>query len=330
MPESIPHETSRSSQPSARHSRQKSRLIRVLVPLLFVFAALAIGLAVATILKDHSKESTAKTAPSKTILPTAPVEPDPPAEPKLPTGSSSLRVPAPEQPVILAPPPSLPEGLEPKAPGTAAREVLEKFIAAKTLAERLPLIETRTPEAELAKSCLAAPLPAASFLIGAVENNPVEQVVDYYHNVNFDAGENRTDPHTILVRTRGSAEPKVVVDPFLDTYGGRLAAYAKTPTEKAANFQVTIWPLASCYDEKVPDREKKLTLKLLPQEEAKEIALAYFGKQSKIAEMLEDGTYSLSYGKAKACTVMLRWNMEENPALPYLEAIALKSLDWNP
>ena len=58
--------------------------------------------------------------------------------------------------------------------------------------------------------------------------------------------------------------------------------------------------------------------------------MAYFSRQSKVAEMLEDGTYSLSYGRAKACTVVLRWNMEENPDMPYLEAIELKSLNWNP
>jgi hypothetical protein len=46
--------------------------------------------------------------------------------------------------------------------------------------------------------------------------------------------------------------------------------------------------------------------------------------------MLEDGTYSLSYGKAKACTVMLRWNTEEDPKMPYLEALLIKNLDWNP
>jgi hypothetical protein len=76
--------------------------------------------------------------------------------------------------------------------------------------------------------------------------------------------------------------------------------------------------------------EKKYTLKLLPRDNSKEIALAYFSKMSKIHEMLEDGTYSLSYGKAKSCTVMLRWNTEDNAEYPYLEAIALKALDWNP
>lgn len=192
-------------------------------------------------------------------------------------------------------------------------------------------MESRTPEPELAKSCLAGPLPAASNIsIDVIENNAVGQVLDYYLHLDFAADGNRTNPQTILVRTRGSAEPKIVADPLLDSFGGRLAAYAATPSDKAETFQVIVWPLAACYDERVPNREKKLTLKILPRDNAKEIALAFFGRQSEIARMLENGTHSLSYGKAKACTVTFRWNTEENPAMPYLEAVAIKTQDWNP
>ena len=231
----------------------------------------------------------------------------------------------------MEPPPELPDGIEPKSPSQSALETLEKFLTAKTLEERLPLIETRTPVEELEKSVLAGPFPEALKVeIYTLESNAVEEVNDFFHNVDFDAGDNRIDPHTILVRTRGRREPKVVIDPFLDTFGGRLAEYAKAPTDKAGIFQVTISPLASCYDKQVPEREKKLTLKLLPRDNTKEITQAYVSKKSKIGEMLQDGTYSLSYGKAQACTVMLRWNTEDDPQMPYLEAIALKSLDWNP
>ena len=190
----------------------------------------------------------------------------------------------------------MPEGVEPKAPAMEALAVLEKFLAAKSLAERLPIIETKTPEGELAASCLASPLPATrNVVIDAQESNPVEGVVDYFYNVDFEAGDNRINPQTMLIRTRGSSPPKVVVDPFLDLFGGRLAAFAAKPTDKGAHFQVVIYPLPSCNDEKVRDREKKLTLKLLARENTKEIAQAYFSKVSKIGEMLVDGTYNLSY-----------------------------------
>jgi hypothetical protein len=341
-------ERSRSAQasndplPLARHPHLRTRLTRLLLPLLFLTAAGAMVYGVRTILNNQPKDAYSKDAvPPGSVMPILPESPRPPKTPQEPEKNiiPTLPVPVPEQPSITEPPqPSiteppqpLPAELEPTTPGMVAMEVLEKFLAAKTLAERLPMIETQTPEAELAKSCLAAPLPATSRIeIDAQESNAVEQVVDFYHNVDFDADDKPINPQTILVRTRGTGSPKVVVDPFLDSFGGRLAAYAKTPSDKAGVFQVTVSAVASCNDEHVPNREKKLTLKLLPRDNTKEIARAFFGRQSKIGMMLDDGTYSLSYGKAKACTVMLRWNVEDKPETPYLEAIDLKTLDWNP
>lgn len=187
-----------------------------------------------------------------------------------------------------------------------------------------------TPESALARTCLAGPLPeATSTRISMVENNAADHVANYLHNADFDADANRSNPQTILVSIRDTAPPKVVVNPFLDSHSGRLAGYAKSPSDKMGLFHVIVWPLASCYDERVPNREKKLTLKSLPQANAKEIALVYLGRQSKIAQMLTDGTCRVAYGKAKACTVMLRCNTEDNSNMPYLEAIALSSLNWN-
>jgi len=319
------------SNPLPRHPHQRGPLARSFILLLFLAAAVGIAYGVRTVLNNQTKvpPSTKNTESTvRTILP----EDAPPKKTELPAQEMvpSLPVPAPEQPSIIEPAPPFPEGMEPEEPGKAADKVLEKFLAAKSLPERLGLIETKTPEAELAKSCLASPLPPASFLTEARETNAVERVTDIYYNVDFDAENNTKNLQTILVRTRGSGDPKVVVDPFLDSYGGRLAAYAKTPSDKAGVFQVIISAVASCYDERVPNREKKLTLKLLPRDQTKEIASAYFGRQSKIGMMLEDGTYSLGYGRAKACTVLLRWNTEDNAATPYLEAIDLKRLDWNP
>ena len=335
MPE--PHrssETAKAPLPLARHPHLRTRLIRFLLPLLFLTAMVAVVFGVRTILDHQTKNAAAPGSVKPTAgLPILAEVSRPPRTPREPEQNAipTLPVPLPEQPSITEPAQSLPDGLEPTTPGMVAMEVLEKFLAAKTLAERLPMIETQTPEAELAKSCLAGPLPATSRIeIDAQESNAVEQVVDFYHNVDFDADDKPINPQTILVRTRGTGGPKVVVDPFLDSFGGRLAAYAKTPSDKAGVFQVTISAVASCNDEHVPNREKKLTLKLLPRDNTKEIARAYFGRQSKIGKMLEDGTYSLSYGKAKACTVMLRWNVEDKPDMPYLEAIDLKTLDWNP
>lgn len=223
------------------------------------------------------------------------------------------------------------EGAEPNSSWKDAEAVLEKFLAANSLAERLPLIETQTPEEELAASCLAGPLPAAKRIVPEFrETNPVEKIIDSYYTVEFQTGDLGGQSQTILMRSRGNSPPKVVADPFLDTFGGRLATYAAGPAEKGGVFQVVVYAVASCTNPKIPNREKKLTLKLLASDNEKEIARAYFGKQSKISEMLEDDTYGLSYGDTKACTVLLRWNTEDNPDYPYLEALAIKDLGWNP
>lgn len=334
MPEpSTSGRSSKKGNPLPRHPRRKGPLARFLMLFLFVIASVALIFGVLTVLNSQPKDlPLAKPLPPASSSPAVPGEPPAERSPAIPEARPpALPVPQPEQPAIVEPPPELPEGIEPINSSTEAREVLDKFLAARTLAERMPLIETKTSQAALEASCLARPLPPADKIyIETRENNAMEQVSDFYHSIDFIGENNQLHPHLILVRIRGTSPPKVVVDPFLDTYGGRLAAYAKAPVEQAGVFQVTVSALASCYNEKVPNREKKLTLKLLPRDNEKAIAEAYFGRQSEIGRMLEEGTYSLRYGMAKACTVMLRWNKEDNADQPYLEAIKLNTLDWNP
>jgi hypothetical protein len=352
MPEpTIANPGSKHSHASGRDPRQKGVFVRILKAFVFILCVVGVVfgvIGVKTFLStDPISEAPIASPPLKKIIPEeahenpktvsptpAPV-PDPAPAPVPALHEEALAPPLPvpqvDLPVISEEAPTLPAGLEAITPGAAAMEVLEKFLAAKTLAERLPLIETKTPEAELANSCLAGPLPGTSRIeIDSQETNATEQVVDFYHSIDFDAPDRPINPQVILVRTRGTNPPKVVVDPFLDSFGGRLEAYAKAPRDKPGYFQVIVSALASCSDEHVPNREKKLTLKLLPQDNTKEIVRAYFSRQSKIHELLENGTYSLSYGKAKACTVMLQWNVEEQPDKPYLEALSIKAFDWNP
>jgi hypothetical protein len=308
MPEPLPSLERRRVIVSPKREHPYLRnLTRLLMLVMFLVASGALVYGVLTVLKRQPPPP----------APAAPVRENtiPPAEAPAPDVETTSQ---------------LPDGLEPVSPWKDAETTLEKFLAAESLAERLPIIETRTGAPELASSCLAAPLPAVRKMVPELrESNPVEHVIDCYFTVEFAATDRPSQAQTILVRTRGTSEPLVVADAFLDTYGGRLAAYASTPVDKSGLFQVIVYAVASCTDPSIPNREKKLTLKLLSSDNTKEIARAYVGRQSKISEMLEDGSYSLNYGNAKACTVMLRWNTEDNPGQPYLEAIAIKSLDWN-
>ena len=303
---------------------------------MFLIASAALFFGVLKLLKMQTDENNIVDKNQALANPAEDTEPDdvPPPEPdkkEEPKVAPALPTPPSEQPTLIEPVPVLPEGIEEKLPGTEAMAVLEKFLSAKTLAERMPMIETKSTEAELAASCLAGPLPASPTKFPDYqETNVIEQVVDFYFSVVFQTEKNPQDKHTILVRTRGTGDPKVVVDPFLDLFGGRLAAFVAKPSDKAAVFQVIADPIATCLDPKIPERDKKLTLKLLASDNTKEIAQAFFGRMSEIGQMLEDGTHSLSYGKPKACTVMLSWNTRDDPAYPYLEAIQIKALDWNP
>jgi hypothetical protein len=200
----------------------------------------------------------------------------------------------------------------------------------KTLAQRLPHIESKRAEADLAGSVLDGPLPSVLKISADVrETKAVEQIVDYYYQVDFSCANGGVNPQTLLVRSRGAATPKVVVDPFLDLFGGRLARYAEKATEEAGTFQVIIAAGAFCQED-VPAPDEKHTLKILSREDTKEIARAYFGKSSRIGTMLKDEASGLAYGQAKACTVLMRWNMEEHPEKPFLEALEIKALGWNP
>lgn len=315
-----------------RHPRHKSPVARFMKGIIFLILAGLVVYGVKKVLERERQDPLSKSSPIQ--LPTAPENPqDQPATaaPSADPSSPVIPVTEPDQPDIMQPAPELP-GLEPVSPSAQATEVLVKFLGAKNLEERLPFIETKTPQAELQASFLNAPLPPTPIpSIDAIEkSSSTEQAVDYLYRVSFSGDRGQALLYSIVVRTRGSTSPKVVVDPMLDSYGGRLAAYAKTPSENAGIFQVVVSPIASCFDERIPNRENKLTLKLLPHIEAKEIVSAYIGRQSKIARMLDTGTYPLRYGKAEKCTVMLRWNTEDDADRPYLEALDIKAWDWNP
>lgn len=72
-----------------------------------------------------------------------------------------------------------------------------------------------------------------------------------------------------------------------------------------------------------------MTLSLQVRDHGGEVARAYFGKKSAIAAVLEDGSFRMSYGQALPCRVLLRWNADENPRQPYLEAVEIRAFEWS-
>lgn len=263
-------------------------------------------------------------------------EPDPPyplpiKDPILPAKEPALPLEDPPMPPISDNTrDSLPEN-RPLDGGIAALALLEKFLKMESLEERLPHIETKRPISEMQGSVLSGPLPKDPRIeVDVRKTNAIEQVVDYYYCVYFtpEAG-SAPPPQTMLVRTRGTSPPKVVVDPFLDLYGGRFARFAEKPVKDEQSFQVIIWVGASCYED-IPGAENKLTLKITARNSNESIANAYCGKNSDIGNMIKDENSWISYGETRPCTLLLRWNTEDDPEKPYIEAVAITALDWNP
>ena len=307
--------------------------MRFLVPMSFLCLAFGVIYGVKTFLQKDLRAKAATTqqatengeAPSK-VKSILPPEDDTFEALTETTGAQGVAVADPLMPIIGDTGPAAPPELQPVDGGIEALALLEDFLEMKTLEERLPHLESKREDIDIASSVLSGPLPdALKISVDVRETNSIEQVIDYYYLVDFAAADGGVNPQTMLVRTRGGGAPKVVVDPFLDLFGGRFAAYAEKPTEQAGTFQIIISAGAFCYDD-VPSPEKKYTLKILSRDDTKEIAKAYFGKRSKIGDMLKDETY----GQAKPCTVFMRWNMDEDPEKPFLEALDIKALNWNP
>jgi hypothetical protein len=214
--------------------------------------------------------------------------------------------------------------------GGLALELLERFLEMKDLEERLPHIETSLKREDLEETVLNRKLPdVETITVDVRETNAAERVTDFYYYVDFREPSGAINPQTMLVRKRGEQAPKVVVDPFLDLFGGRLEKFASEPSPLGEFFQVVICPGAFCYEE-IPNKEKKFTLKILSREDTVPIALAYFGIQSKVGGMFAEESSGIAYGQSKPSTVYLRWNTQEDPARPYLEVLDIKALDWNP
>lgn len=218
-----------------------------------------------------------------------------------------------------------PEGLDVTAVITRSADVLGRFLAAQSLEERLPLIETSTPREELEAGVLARALTvSSSFNSTEVRFNKVEGATDVAFIVPFGRNLGGDERHLMMVRTRGSQAPKVVVDPFLDGFGGRVAQFAEKPVEGERVFRVVMTVFDFCTDEDVPDHESKFTMKICTHPGGPDVAKAYFSGQSSLAKKLTPP--KLPMGRSIGGTIVLKWNLGDRP---FIEVIDVRRLDWD-
>lgn len=222
---------------------------------------------------------------------------------------------------------------DPVLPAVRANEVLEAFLHAKEGKARLGMVE---PEASLQDlqtwEVTRGPLwEVAQVVPDMPQRLPQEQVTDYPYRVSFFIPNRKNVEFAMIVRQRGDQPPRVFLPAFLDLAGGRLANFTKEPnTQEPTAFHVVLEPVARCYEENVPDPDRKFTLKLLASTVGKETSRAYVSTGSRFKAMLDDPESPVRWGTRRRATVTLQWNHKEDPAMPYLELIDINSLGWNP
>lgn len=337
-------ERMRRQSPIRAQNRRPTRLKVILIPFIFcALATLVSGLLLYFYLPDGPWRSLERNsgplhvAPPKTDpakKPAAPVsppapsapQPDAPLPPPNAAGDPPVPVPAPNTPAPAA-------AEDPIAPSVRATEALEAFLKAKDGKSRLALVE---PEASLEDlqtwEVTRGPLwEVAQIFNDLPQNDPKEQVTDYPYRVSFFIPNRKNVEFAMIVRQRGSQPPRVYLPAFLDLAGGRLANFCREPNQlDPTTFHLVVEPVARCYEENVPDPERKFTLKLLASTVGKETSRAYVSTGSRFKAMLDNPESSLRWGTRLRATVTLQWNHKENPEMPYLELIDINSLGWNP
>lgn len=301
-------------EPKVEHQRRFSyrAIIRALLPLAFVGATGILIIGVRRILLTQGRDST------------------PPVEVKVTDAADASNQDSGAENTD-ADPTSNPNVASNRALAAEAMLVLEKFLKAQTLEERMPLMETTETMEALADTMLAKPFPEyRNIIIDKQKSFQMENVTDYFFGLEFINEDGSPDPYIMAVRNRGGSSPKVLADPILDLLGGRLKEYAEKPHEIGHSFYTLVSALPNCTDPRIPNREKKITLKLLPHAGSNRTINAYASKVSEIGEMLKLGNYDLVYGKPEPCVVLIGWNTVEREDAPYLEVLDIKTISWNP
>jgi hypothetical protein len=245
--------------------------------------------------------------------------------------------PAPLAPSTLTPLASPPDEVKPETnpepeelpSGALAFKTVEQFLAAKSLEERVIYVQTRLSPEELPDTILAYNWPTAIVTPGSQIPHPQERLTEFYYEARF--GENSQKfPRvaTILVHQRGSEPPKVLLDPLLDTIGGRLSAFVKKPTAGTLDFYTIMEAHPHCFMPEIPNSDKKSTFHLRAHINGEIIASTYANEKSSVLDEFADSLTGLKWRNPSPVVVTLQWNTSESPTRPFIELIAIKSKDW--
>jgi hypothetical protein len=215
--------------------------------------------------------------------------------------------------------------------GLLASRMVEQFLASTTFEERMMYVQSRQSHDQLRNTILSRKWPTAQITPGAQVSHPEQRLVEYYFEVRF--GENSINfprKATLLVHQRASDEPKIIIEPLLDTVGGRLREFAKKPSSAPQDFYVIMDARVKCFDDKIPNSDKKCTFFLRPHIAGEDIATAYANEISSTRKEFDNPLTGLKWKNPMPVLVTLQWNTTEDYTRPFIEVIEIKSKTWSP
>ncbi len=247
--------------------------------------------------------------------------PPPPTHPVEPTSRHTPSPPAPRR-----------NESPPKA-GFLANQVLNKFLAAKTLDERMPFmsVSTRTPR-ELSTSCLAGQLkPVKSILMVEMVPRAEDDMTQYLYYVSFqDEDEDRQRQRIVMqVSERpGTHPPRVHTDAFIEHYEKKFTHYAAHPNKDVTTFHCIAEARTAGLAKNLPEGSKgsvvRLEIKSHPDRSA--IFNAYLNKNSPLMDQI-GARKPFPYTEARFCVLSFRWNTDDKKH-PYIELNDIVCQGW--
>ncbi|MBB22670.1 MAG: hypothetical protein CMN04_07275 [Roseibacillus sp.] len=210
---------------------------------------------------------------------------------------------------------------------SAPAETLSLFLAARNLSERRPYMSaSRRSEAELERGPLAKQLPPTVKLrlLKYVKDHS-EKTDERFFEVSFER--ESTAPILVQVAVNSNGRIQVHTDAFLDLYNDEMARFQAVPVKGERTFHTLADAYKQCFEEKIPGAEDKSYIKLRQHEQVAARLQAYFAKESKISEQIEQSR-ALPWGRSGICTVTVRWNTDYGR--PYVELVSIDELSWGP
>lgn len=214
--------------------------------------------------------------------------------------------------------------------GLVASRTVEQFLAATSFEERMLYVQTQQPHDQLKNTILSRKWPTAQITPGAQINHPDQRLVEYYFEVRF--GENSINfprKAMLLLHQRGSEDPKIIIEPLLDTVGGRLREFAKKPSSVPRDFYVIMDARVKCFDDKIPGADRKCTFFLRSHISGEDIATAYAHEISATRKEFDNPQAGLKWKNPMPVVLTLQWNTTEDYTRPFLEVIEIKSKSWS-